>query len=52
MKKKIIKLFKLIGRLLKNVLTFNGEFKQDLMDVKVKLAELWKEIKDLIKYTK
>lgn len=50
--KLIKKLFKAIGRLLKNVLLLNGEFKQDLIDVKIKLQELWKEIMDLVKYTK
>lgn len=50
--KLIKKLFKSIGRLLKNVLLLNGEFKQDLIDVKIKLQELLKEIKDLVKYTK
>lgn len=50
--KLIKKLFKAIGRLLKNVLLLNGEFKQDLKDVVIKSQELWKEIKDLVKYTK
>lgn len=50
--KLIKKLFKAIGRLLKNVLLLNGEFKQDLKDVVIKLKELWKELKDLVKYTK
>ena len=50
--KLIKKLFKAIGRLLKNVLMFNGEFKQDVHDVKIKLLELWEELKDLVKYTK
>ena len=52
MKKKVIKLFKAIGRLLKNILMLNGEFKQDVRDVKIKLVELWNEIKDLFKYMK
>lgn len=50
--KLIKKLFKAIGRLLKNVLLLNGEFKQDLKDVVIKAKELWKELKDLVKYTK
>lgn len=50
--KLIKKLFKAIGRLLKNVLLLNGEFKKDLNDVVVKFKELWVELKDLLKYTK
>lgn len=50
--KLIKKLFKAIGRLLKNVLLLNGEFKKDLNDVVVKFKELWVELKDLFKYTK
>lgn len=50
--KLIKKLFKAIGRLLKNALMFNGEFKKDLNDVIIKLKELWTELKDLLKYTK
>ena len=50
--KLIKKLFKAIWRLLKNVICFNGEFKQDVKDVVIKSKELWKELKDLLKYTK
>ena len=50
--KLIKKLFKAILRLLKNVICFNGEFKKDLNDVVIKSKELWKELIDLVKYTK
>lgn len=44
------KLFKYFFRFLKNVITFNDEFKADILDIKVKFSDLKKELLDLVKY--
>lgn len=49
---KLKKLFIYLFRFLKNVITFNSEFKADLLDIKVKFSELKNEILDLFKYFK
>lgn len=49
---KLKKLSKYIFRFLKNVITFNSEFKADILDIKVKFSELKNEVLDLFKYFK
>ena len=50
---KIIKsIFKRLWKICKNIFTYNGDFKKDLDEVIQKFKELWKELKDLVKYTK
>lgn len=46
----IKKISKYIFRFLKNVITFNDEFKADILDIKVKFSDLKKELLDLVKY--
>lgn len=48
--KTLKKISKYIFRFLKNVITFNAEFRQDLEDIKVKFSELKNELLDLVKY--
>lgn len=50
--KNLKKLFIYLFRFLKNVITFNSEFKEDLLDIKMKFLDLKKELYDLFKYFK
>lgn len=43
-------IFSKLLRIFKNIFTYNGEFKKDLDDVKMKFKELWNELRDLRKY--